>query len=280
MMPIDTLEKFSVSETIKTNQIQDAAIMNKKISDIITECKLDKNQNDFFISANSCKHVDVDTAYKIAYNWREITKNFLFTGIKGLGAIIDEIQKQNSSDENTLFVLQTAFTIISDDLNNTHPVFKKVAPQGPNGIHYKWWEESMVLKMEKLTENKTPSLFPGTKTLLEKMDVLVVHPMGTAIQLRIVEAIAYNIASAFLDLFSKVECDGKLVFEKESDKLWILTHIEAEIVHDQQVCSEISGMAKIASTPDAQKEMLEIAKKYCQAWAMALSDFAQVLKIA
>ena len=40
--------------------------------------------------------------------------------------------------------MQTVFQVIGDDLSNLMPAFQKVAPAGPAGMHYAWWESAIV----------------------------------------------------------------------------------------------------------------------------------------
>ncbi len=103
--------------------------------------------------------------------------------------------------------------------------------------------------------------------------------MGVAVQLRVVETIAIDIALAFQSIFSKVKKDGQYVFD-DKDRLWISTHIQAETIHNQQVSNEIYGMARVATTAEEQAEMLMLTRRYAKAWYQALNDFDTFLSLA
>jgi hypothetical protein len=262
-----------VAKVLPDNRL---SYVNSQIKVIITDEKLDDANNVFFLNSRNCKNISLNSAVHIAYNWREITKTFLFTCIKGLNSLVDSItQKQNINDDS-LQVLQTAVAIICDDLNNACSIFKKVAPKGPAGIHYRWWEDTILLPLMKL-ETEKPKLSYSTQQLLNKMQELSNIPMGVAVQLRVVEAIAIHIAKAFLQVFEKVIHNNELIFKSNDEMLWITTHIAAEALHDQQVCDEVSGMVKIVQTKEDEQQMFTVTQDYCAAWSAALNDFARFL---
>lgn len=250
---------------------------NRRVLDILKSTRLTRYDNEFFVRANTQKNVSIDAAFLIAYNWKEITKMFLLTSISGLGFMAEKMCSQEDPEERTVHVLQTAFAILSDDLNNTYPTFKKVAPEGAKGAHYKWWEETILLPLKKLAKTK-PMLAKGVQQLLTEMKNLSGKYMGTAVQLRIVETTALDIALAFLAVFSKVQYQGQKIFSDE-DKLWITAHIEAETIHDQQVSNPLYGMTAIADSPEEQLEMFTLLKDYANAWNVALNEFSKFLEI-
>jgi hypothetical protein len=107
-------------------------------------------------------------------------------------------------------------------------------------------------------------------------DRLNLHVFGAVIQMRVVESIAFDIASSFNKLFSVVKVDGVSVFT--NDKLaWIRTHIKAEKFHQKQVSDEESGILCLASSAKEQKEILEMTKHYLLFWSGALSEFKNFL---
>lgn len=260
-----------------SGELESISTINKKIMNILRDEKLDKYNNDFFIQADLQEKISLDAAFNVAYNWAEITKNFLFTSIKGLGVMAEKMRHEGTPDDQALYVLQTAFGVISDDLNNVYPTFSKVAPKGPKGIHYRWWEESILVPLKKIVK-KIPPLSAGAKLLIAEMNKLSANPFGVAVQLRVVETLALDITVAFLSVFSKVEHQGKKIFD-DTSKLWITAHIEAETIHNQQVSNEIYGMAKIAFTRSEQDQMLSLVQNYASAWRFALKDFAKFLEI-
>lgn len=250
--------------------------LDNKINELIFKNGLKGEQNLFFSTTKNGGSVSLEQATIIAFNWAEITKTFMFTAIAGVGALATHLLNQKVPSPGALAVLQTAFAVISDDLNNTHPLFKKTAPAGHEGIHYAWWESSILAKLKSRTEIPL-TLSPSTIQLTEKMRMLSNDIMGSAVQLRIVECIAIDIATAFLAMYGTVQFQDKLLFPDAESKAWIIAHVHAEHVHNAQVSDSLSGMAKIAQTQQEQQRMLEMVDDYCKAWALALNDFAHLI---
>ena len=256
-----------------TTNAVDYKLVDREIDKIIRQTKLTTDTNPFFIQAAKLKHVNCQQAHYIAYQWREITKTFLFSSVKGLGILAQHLDSNAQLNSNQLSVFQNAYRIIADDLNNNHPVFRKTAPNDPSGIHYRWWEITILEPLAAIYSNKTPPISAGTKILTECMRKIVEHPLGVAAQLRVVEAIAFDICIAFLAIFGQLHHQGKKVFETEQLD-WITTHIDAEVIHNQQVCDQVFGMAKIVTTQDEQQQLLALIRQYSAAWSAALTDFA------
>ena len=257
----------------------DFKVLDNQITQLIEDAKLTRTSNDFFLLSNKLKEVSLMSAFNIARNWREITKNFLFSVIASLGKFSEKINKEQDPKKDVLVALQKGFSIINDDLNNAHPVFKDKASQGHLGIHYKWWEESILNPLAQLTSfqewYKVP-LSPKTEALVKEMNRLNPHVFGAVIQMRVVESIAFDIASSFNKLFSVVKVGGVGVFT--NDKLaWIRTHIKAEKFHQKQVSDEESGILCLASSAKEQKEILEMTKHYVSFWSGVLSEFKSFL---
>ena len=205
-----------------------------------------------------------------------MTRQFLYTTIRGLHPLVDMILGDGGdANDDFLKVLKTSFYVISDDLNSMHNIFKPVAPKGVGTIHYKWWEYSILNKLTELSSFK-PTLYDGVNYLLITMHDVSTSRFGTPTQLRIVEAIALDISKAFYYIFSKVKHNGTLIF-KDKDLTWITSHIEAETIHNQQVCDTTSGMARILVNSEDEKIMLELIEKYAEAWAKALNVLASFL---
>jgi hypothetical protein len=247
--------------------------VNRKINNILKQEKLDREQNAFFNYASQVREISLDNAIQIAFNWRSMTRQFLYTTIRGLHPLVDMVLGVNGeANDDFLKVLKTSFYVISDDLNSMHPIFKPVAPKGVGTIHYKWWEYSILNKLTALS-NFTPTLHEGVQQLLNRMHEVSNSRFGTPVQLRIVEAIALDISLAFFSIFSKVKYDNKLIF-KDEDLSWITSHIEAETIHNKQVCDETSGMAKIVSSTQDEEAMLDLIQIYAKSWAKALDTLA------
>jgi hypothetical protein len=252
--------------------------INNEINNIIYSNQLAKENNNFFVTANTYHNVSLQAAFTIAANWREITKTFLFTVIEGIGLLASQLLKENDPSNDKLAALQTAYAVISDDLNNANSVFNKVAPQGVAGIHYKWWQNSILAKLRSAVADQTVTLAPSTHTLLDKMQQLARDPIGAAVQLRIVEAIAHDIAVALFDVCNKVIHNGQPFFQ-EVDMLWLTSHIQAECVHNAQVSDELSGMTMLAQTPEEQQLMLLKIDEYCHVWTATLNGFVDFLQL-
>ena len=130
----------------------DTPSMNHEIDKIILTNNLTREGNNFFNGVKTFQVIPPEIAFDVAVNWVEITKTFLFTVIQGLGALAFALSQDKNQNIDKHIVLQTAFFIISDDSNNQHPVFKKVAPKGPEGIHYIWWENTVVKKLRAIVD--------------------------------------------------------------------------------------------------------------------------------
>lgn len=265
-----------IKKNIQENFI-DIDEMNRNIDEIIVKNAISK-KNNYFFNLTSSEDFSPKEAYQIAGNWLQITKTFMFTVIQGLGVLSSSLLKSENPVDSQLLVLQTAVYVISDDLNNCHPIFKKVSPKGPRGVHYRWWENTILEKLQSIVHEPVV-LTESVTALLSKMHELTDNIMGAAVQLRIVEAIAFDISSSFLVIFGSVKHNGELVFPNDGDKAWITAHIEAETVHNQQVSNTISGMAKIAQTFEEQQLMLDMANNYAKVWALALDSFMDILRL-
>lgn len=256
--------------------------IDDRISTLIDHASLLPTNNRFFKAAQACRQVDGEAALRIAQYWRETTKAFMFTTIAGIGVLAQEAAQHPSPPRHLLDVIQTAFRVISDDLNNVLPVFKAVAPTGAAGIHYLWWENAILGAMkERLNLDPSSPLPPlpgNVRVLLENMHRLSVSPLGAAVQLRVVEAIALEICVAFKQVFTRVVVDRVKVFTTTSQLAWMNSHIQAEVTHSQEVSDHNTGMTSIADTDDKREVMLGLVAEYVTNWNAALEDFAAALE--
>lgn len=250
--------------------------VDKKISSIICDHRLNKNNHDFYVKSANFQKNNFNAAFNIAYNWREITKAFLFTTISGLGRLAEKIGIETHPSQPLLSAIQTSFQIISDDLGNNNVLFQG-APRGPRSIHYKWWEDTILTPLSKYIGNEHASLTEGTLCLIAKMKEINTNYLGVAVQLRIVEAIAEDICLAFLAIFSKVEFQGKKIFASAKDLTWIHSHIKAETIHHEQVSNEYAGVMKIAESLEEKNTILSLTHEYAKAWSEALNHLADFL---
>jgi hypothetical protein len=255
--------------------------LSDEINEIIYFSHLTSEKNIFFVSAGKKEFFSIDSAYIIALKWREITKNFLFTTIKGIGVMAEKINEQKNPDLKIITTLQTAVSIIADDLYSANVVFGQSNNNfDANKAHYKWWETSILNPIESLVcqEKIVEKIKPdNTEELIKKMKQFSDIPIGAAIQLRIVENIASDICIAFKNIFSQVEHNGNKVYKSDKELSWILSHIKAELIHQKKVETDFCE-ALYEIDPNISKDMiLNLTRDYCHYWNKALSDFAYYL---
>lgn len=258
----------------------DFKVLDDEVTELIEKARLSRASNDFFLCADKTKEVSLISGFNIARNWREITKTFLFSVITSLGRLAEKINQAEHPQQDLLIALQKGFNIINDDLNNAHPIFKDEAPAGYLGIHYKWWEDSILQPLSRLVLFKdkwhSVGISPRTAALLKEMNCLSTHVFGGIIQMRVVEAIAFDISASFNKLFSFIKIDNINLFTTDS-LAWIRTHIKAEKFHHKEVSDENSSILCFARSDREQQEILKMTKNYVSFWAEALSEFKSFL---
>ncbi|GHH72910.1 hypothetical protein GCM10017673_28570 [Streptosporangium violaceochromogenes] len=220
-----------------------------------------------------------DAALEIARQWQAMTKSFMFTTISSLGVMARRFTAQEAPDHEVLGAFQTAYRVIGDDLDNFAPEFSAVSPRGVAGIHYVWWRDSIVAPLEAVIPGAGREARPpdGVAGLLRNMDDLAGSPLGAAVQLRVVETIALDIAVAFRRVFSKVCVDGRKVFPSPESLAWIDSHIKAETGHAESVSDHETGTTVMAESEEERAELLRLATEYARNWALALDVFAAAL---
>lgn len=252
-----------------------------QIASCIESAQLTRETNRFFVLAKSVQSIEARPALRIAHSWREMTKAFMFTSLAGLGGMAAEADAQTEPNRNLLKAIQTIFQVIGDDLSNMMPVFKEVAPQGPDGMHYAWWETTIVHPLRNAVgapANDTTSMLGiEAQHLISNMRALIHEPMGAAVQLRVVEAIALDITVAFKRVFSKAVADGKRIFSGPEQFQWMDSHIHAEVEHHKAVSDDDTGTTAIADTAEKQRHMLRLTEQYAGRWNLALNEFADCL---
>ena len=255
-----------------------------QIADCLESAQLTRETNRFFVQAKSVKSIEPLPALRIAHGWREMTKAFMFTSIAGLGVMAADADTQTEPNRNLLKAIQTIFQVIGDDLSNLMPVFREVAPEGPDGMHYAWWESSIVNPLKSAVgapENDTTNMLgAGAKQLIANMRALIHEPLGAAVQLRVVEAIALDITVAFKRVFSKAVVDGNRLFTRPDQFVWMDSHIHAEVEHHKAVSDDDTGTTAIADTEEKQRHMLQLTRQYAESWNIALNEFADHLPAA
>lgn len=274
--------KYSNVETFST--LLSPEELDAKITDMIESAGLTQQTNGYFQKAREVKLTSLKPALEIAYNWRAFTKQFVFTVLAGLGTLADDVKEQAQPTDSVLQVLQTGFAIIADDLMNTCPVLSEVAPKGPDGVHYRWWQDTVLKPLEELaaTEGVTTDLklVPQTNKLLAIMSRFGKEKFGAAVQLRIVEAIAYDIVLAFRIMYSNLVINDQAVFPHRDNLSWMNAHVKAEVIHHRQATDEESGLVRIANTVQEQQLLIDMTQEYIEGWVGFLASFEHFLLTA
>ena len=247
----------------------------------ITAAKLRKREHPFYLAARQADVVSPVDALAICCQFQKMTRMFMFTTISGLGVIARGLARGSQSDLDELAMFQTAYCVIGDDLANLAPEFGEVAPKGPAGIHYLWWQDTIRGPIEAVVSNeerKRAATVPAElDELLDNMARLAVHPLGPAVQLRVVEAIAKDVAVALRRLLMKVSTDdGRPVFTRE-DMTWLDAHIRAETMHAKQVSDEHSGMSLVVKSEKEGQLFVELVAEYATNWSRSLGVYTSHL---
>ncbi|MFF1561653.1 DUF6202 family protein [Streptomyces sp. NPDC058279] len=247
----------------------------------ILEAGLGRADNRFFGFARGFETGDFTGPLAVAHQWRAMTKAFMFTTLSGLGATARTLNAQQSPSHDVLAAFQTIFRVIGDDLDNLAPVFSAVSPKGPAGAHYVWWENSIIAPLAEHVDEAgrafAEQLPEGVVRLIENMERYADHPLGAAVQLRVVETIALDIAVGFRRVYGKLEVDGERLFPNTEDLAWIDSHIKAETMHAAQVSDDETGMTFLVTTEDEARAFAEMTTEYSASWAGALDAFADSL---
>src|ERR1700722_16963295 len=121
---------------IDTNDVEARA------NSAIDDAKLRKHDHPFLVAAQNAEGISLADALAMCYQFQTMTRMFMFTTISGLGVIARGLARGTQSDRDELAMFQTAYCVIGDALANLAPEFGDVAPAGPAGIHYLWWQDS------------------------------------------------------------------------------------------------------------------------------------------
>ncbi|MFD9335453.1 DUF6202 family protein [Streptomyces sp. NPDC060028] len=249
--------------------------LDERVAAVVQTAGLVRPVNRFFLTAGAVDEVTVANALAVARQWEAMTKAFMFTTISGLGAAARHFAAQKAPGREPLAAFQTAFRVIGDDLDNLADDFSAVAPRGAAGIHYLWWADSIVGPLaEAAGEEAARELPVDVAKLLEAMDSLADHRLGAAVQLRVVEATALDIAVAFRRMYGKVRVGGEKLFAGSDALVWIDAHIKAETSHAKSVSDEETGMTALVESEEDAEELVLLATDYAAHWAAALDDFA------
>ncbi len=208
----------------------------------------------------------------------------MFTTLAGLGVMARRLNEEQAPSRVFLGAFQTVYQVIGDDLANAAPEFSAVAPKGPDGIHYVWWEDTIVAPVEALVtaeiRDRAAELPVAVTDLLANMDRLATEPLGAAVQLRVVETIALDIAVAFRRMYGKVEADGSALFGHDGALEWVDSHIRAETVHAAQVSADETGMTSLVASLAEADEFVRLSVEYAEHWSHSLASFVDCLVAA
>lgn len=265
---------------------QDSAIgynsaLDDRISQIIANAGLCRSDNRFFQNARSVVQVAPLAALRIGLQWQSMTRAFMFTTVASLGVLAGQFSTGAEPGREVLGAFQTAYRVIGDDVANFAPEFCAVSPNGANGVHYVWWADSIVAPLlhsiDPIVAVDADKPEEGVAALIANMERLAGARLGAAVQLRVVEAIALDIAVAFRRIFAKVDVAGGTLYHGAGALDWIDSHIKAETSHARSVSDDETGMTAMAATPAEQDEFLRLAVEYTANWARALDDFGTAL---
>ncbi|MGW3496589.1 DUF6202 family protein [Streptomyces sp. NPDC001020] len=255
--------------------------LDERVESEIDKALLRRADNPFFGTARNVESVTPQAGLTIAVWWRAMTKSFMFTTLAGLGVTARAFSAQDAPTRDLLSAFQTVYRVIGDDLDNAAPEFREVAPSGPAGIHYVWWEDTILNPLKEHVDEdgqrEAQVIPPAIRELLDDMDRLATEPLGAAVQLRVVETIALDIAVGFRRMYAKVLANGEKVFTANEQFAWIDSHIKAETSHAAQVSDDETGMTTLVVTEAEAAEFENLVAEYSQHWSAALNCFAECL---
>lgn len=264
--------------TVTALSTADRDALDARVDKEIDRARLRRADNGFFGTARSVETVDPQAALDIAVWWRVMTKSFMFSTLAGLGAMARTFSTREAPTRELLGAFQTVYQVIGDDLANAAPEFSAVAPTGPAGIHYLWWDDTIVAplasRLGPAAQQRAERLPGPVVDLLANMERLADSPLGAAVQLRVVETIALDIAVGFRRMYAKVWVGGEKVFGETAQFAWIDAHIKAETVHAAQVSHEETGMTTMVTTQEEAAEFERLVGAYVERWSGALECFA------
>ncbi|MEV7390536.1 MULTISPECIES: DUF6202 family protein [unclassified Streptomyces] len=257
------------------------AELDARVEAAIDEAGLRRADNPFFGAARRAGTVSHEGALAVAHRWRAMTKGFMFTTLSGLGVLAGRLNAQDAPSPVLLGAFQTVYQVIGDDLANAAPEFSAVAPKGPAGIHYVWWQDTVLAPVAALVpaevRERAAQLPPAVTDLLADMDRLAAEPLGAAVQLRIVETIALDIAVAFRRMYGKVQAVDGALFRQDGALDWVDSHIRAETVHAAQVSADETGMTSLVTSAAEADDFVRLSVEYAAHWSRSLASFADCL---
>jgi hypothetical protein len=255
--------------------------LDRRVEEKIDKALLRRTDNPFYSAARGVGSVSPETALAVGYRFRAMTKGFMFSTLAGLGVMARRFMAEDAPAHDLLGAFQRVYRVIGDDLDNVSPVFRAVAPGGPAGIHYVWWEEAVVAPLAAHVDpdrRRVLARLPVEVTdLLANMDRLAGAPLGAAVQLRVVQVIALDIAVGFRRMLPKVAVRGAALFGAPGKLAWVDSHIRAGTAHAARVSDEATAMTTLVTSRAAAEEFVAQVGEYAENWSLALASFADCL---
>jgi hypothetical protein len=265
----------------QTTAIEPITSFDDRITRIIEDAGLTRPANMFFAHARSIERVEPVAGLRIALQWQAMTRAFMFTSIASLGVLARQFSTGTEPDREVLGAYQTAYQVMGDDMSNLAPEFSAVSPKGVDGVHYVWWADSIVAplvgNLAKAEVEAAATTGDGVAALIADMRQLADEPLGAAVQLRVVEAIALDIAVAFRRVYTKLDGGDTKLYGAPDALDWIDSHFKAEKSHANSVSDHETGMTAMVTTDEDRAEFERLALAYTADWARALDDFDSAL---
>ena len=237
---------------------------DSKMYFLIENAHLTQTKNSFLIKAKHTPNLSREVALKLAFNWREITKQFMFTVMTSLGEVVDKISPLNFPREYTKSSLEPDAANLSNDLN-------------PDGLCSIWWEKNILDPLRVATNYKNLdaqiTVSPKTRHLVQEMNKLALHPLGFAVQFYVVESLAGDIILALLALFTKIEVNGQKMFKSSEVFSWVTAHLQDETLPYQRKTPKDKEILSIFSTIEDQKDLFQLTQAYIKSWSNVLDEF-------
>jgi hypothetical protein len=137
--------------------------------------------------------------------------------------------------------------------------------------------EELKAHVDETGQREAGGIPPAIREVLDNMGRLATSPLGAAVQLRVVETTALDIAVGFRRMYGKVLVDGEKVFTANEQFAWIDSHIKAETSHAAQVSDDETGMTTLVVTEAEAAEFEELVAEYSKNWSAALNCFSECL---
>jgi hypothetical protein len=255
--------------------------LDRRIEEKIDKALLRRADNPFFGAARGIGSVSPEAALAVGYRFRAMSKGFMLSTVAGLGVLARRFMAEEAPAHDLLGAFQAVYRAIGDDLDNVAPVFRAVAPGGPAGIHYVWWEKTVIAPLAAHVDpdrRRVLARLPVEVTdLLANMDRLAGAPLGAAVQLRVVQAIALDVAVGLRRMLPKVAVPRGAPFGSSDKLAWVDSHIRASTGHATQVGADDTAVTTLVTSRAAAEEFVVQIGEYAGNWSLSLASFADCL---